>query len=709
MASTGTVKQKFIVEVDKDGNLKAYNSNLKKVSRSTDQASKATDGLGVSTTALAAGGIAALVMGTKKLIDYQTENVEYTKKQILADTRLTNIARGVAKATDLEIKSLKNLADTMQDLTGIGDEAVEMGQSQLLSFGITAKSAEKLTESMLDLAVATYHTDVDGDKLIQTVNLMGKALNGLPGALSRVGVLLDDNQAKMMKEGNEAERVATMIKIIEQNYDDLARAIGDTPLGVIQRLDSEMGDLREEMGESFLPVIVEFKTAQKELMEQFADTDGLESFNKLLMETVKLAGETISWWTDFFTTNSAERIAELPDKIGKAEAKLAKDRKRRTDDWVRYDRAAKESVWGKVARAKSQAAADEIMDSWDKQSRKIEEMKSELISLKNARDGIEAAGTTSGGGGEIAQLEKKIELYSQYHEAIGPKFQEDLLRLRIMDQSELGLGDLPEMNSATALGPAPAEDLLLAQIMDTSELDTTLDEVGSFMDEYGSIIQSGMNTIGNIFSSVYSRQMEEISMKSKAEIDAVKKSTLSEKQKAKEIDKINAKSAKEQKKIREKQWGSDVLMSISNTGLAVTNQMTSGDPYSAIPRAIAVGVLGAAQTGLMLANKPKYYYGSKDSGGNYSEVNGFGSGDTVDAKLKPKELIVEAGKAGAVKSFLNGKLPAGGGDTYSYQIAPVIQISGDVTADSEERITSTFVALMENEEFLNNLNPALVG
>ncbi|MCP4255944.1 MAG: hypothetical protein GY774_00285 [Planctomycetes bacterium] len=693
MAKTGTVKQEFVVEVDKKGNLKVYNSNLKKVSKTTKETTASTKRLGAgysqlrSDVMLASAAVIGIGASLKKLISYQAESVEFTKRQILADTRLANIARGVAGATDTEIKSLKNLADTMQDLTGIGDEAVEMGQSQLLSFGITAKSAEKLTESMLDLAVATYHTDIDGEKLIQTTNLMGKALNGLPGTLSRVGVLLDENQAKMMKEGNEAQRVATMIEIVEQNYDDLARAIGETPLGTIQRLDSEMGDLREEMGESFLPVIVEFKTAQKELMEQFAETGGLDSFNNVLRATIRLTKETISWWVNLLNAKeqaadtgiiwSDSDFATTEDRILRLQIELAKLNEEA--DSLNIDAENRQGVRAKgfpVDEDAGRAAAEHrrmVNREIESVIKKIVELEAEVTDEMIMQEAINNK-KKNGKEEEKEAIKELTKLYDDYYEAIGP---------------------------------SQPEDLLLSQIMDTSEMEAKQEEqlsaLETFMNDYGAIVQQGLSFVDSLFSSVHNRQMDEIRHKSKMEIEAVKKSTKSEKQKAKEIEKINAKAAKEEQRIREKQWRSDVLMSVSNTALAVTAALPN------YPLAIATGVLGAASTAVMLANKPKYYYGSKDAGGNYSEVNGFGSGDTVDAKLKPKELVVEASKAGSVKNFLNGKTPAGAGDTYSYQISPVIQIAGDATPDSEDRIKSTLVYLMENEEFLGNLNPALVG
>ncbi len=105
MPKTGTVKQEFIVEVDKKGNLKVYNSNLKKVSKTTKETTKKTKKLGAgysqlrSDIMLASAAVIGIGVSLNKLISYQAESVEFTKLQILADTRLKNIARGVAGAT----------------------------------------------------------------------------------------------------------------------------------------------------------------------------------------------------------------------------------------------------------------------------------------------------------------------------------------------------------------------------------------------------------------------------------------------------------------------------------------------------------------------------------------------------------------------------------------------------------------------------------
>jgi hypothetical protein len=148
------------------------------------------------------------------------------------------------------------------------------------------------------------------------------------------------------------------------------------------------------------------------------------------------------------------------------------------------------------------------------------------------------------------------------------------------------------------------------------------------------------------------KEIEAIDLKEQAELDAIDRLTLSdsEREERKKIVELQAEARRkkiEQDKIKDLrkyaifQKGIDILAIISSTGLAIQRQL--GDPASIlnqtnIPKAIAIGISGAAQLAKVLATPlPQYEFGTPEGGhtGGKAIVGEAGTelGRTPDGKL----------------------------------------------------------------------------
>lgn len=180
------------------------------------------------------------------------------KAQIAAETRLETLMKNVPGTTEKQIKAIKLYASELQGLTTVGDEVAIAGASQLATFQLQADSISKLMPSMNDLAVGTYGVNVGQEQMIQTGNLVGKVLQGQVGALSRIGITFSKNQEEMLKTGTEAQKVATLMEVINQNYGGLAESMAATDEGKIIQFKNAWGDFREELGKQVLPLMATF-------------------------------------------------------------------------------------------------------------------------------------------------------------------------------------------------------------------------------------------------------------------------------------------------------------------------------------------------------------------------------------------------------------------------------------------------------------------
>lgn len=146
------------------------------------------------------------------------------------------------------VDDLKKYNSELQKVGIIGDEVAASGQAQLGTFALSGDAVKKLTPAMNDLLAATSGYNTTTDNATQMANLMGKVMTGNVGALTRYGVTLDENQKKLLAEGDEMTRAATLAEVLKQNYGGFNEKLAQTPQGQVKQLSNNFGDLKEQFG-----------------------------------------------------------------------------------------------------------------------------------------------------------------------------------------------------------------------------------------------------------------------------------------------------------------------------------------------------------------------------------------------------------------------------------------------------------------------------
>ena len=173
--------------------------------------------------------------------------VDKTVRQEQALAQVEARIRSTGGAAGYTTDELATMAANFQKATAYGDEEILELQSTLLSFrGIGRDAFEGATEATLNLAVA-MRTD-----LRSAVLQIGKALDdpkrGLDG-LSRSGTQFTDAQKEQIKAlvdaGKKAEAQALVLKELETQYGNSARAARETLGGALAALGNAFGDLQE--------------------------------------------------------------------------------------------------------------------------------------------------------------------------------------------------------------------------------------------------------------------------------------------------------------------------------------------------------------------------------------------------------------------------------------------------------------------------------
>lgn len=218
----------------------AANTFTQKIKVKLDGADKAAKGAnkvskgmsGLAKSALAAGaayfGARGIINGVRSAVDAFAvqERAEQSLQTALGKTSSKLLAQ----------------ASALQKVTMFGDEATIQQMAFLGSIGMTEQQISQIIPVAMDLATAT------GMTLESAVRNTAKTFSGLAGELGELVPQLRDLTAEEMKAGKAVEVMADL-------FGGQATAATDTLDGKIAQFHNSLGDLMEDMGETFLPVV----------------------------------------------------------------------------------------------------------------------------------------------------------------------------------------------------------------------------------------------------------------------------------------------------------------------------------------------------------------------------------------------------------------------------------------------------------------------
>ena len=242
MAQTVETVQ-VVLSADNSSAVKSINE----VKRASEDAGNSGSKLGsIFSTAgkLAAAGLAAASAGA---VAFAKSSVSAFNDAQIASEKFANAAANQNWSEGAQ-SQLNGLANNLQRVGVIEGDAITQGQAQLGTFNLTADAVARLTPAMADLAANQTGAASTGMDLANNANLIGKAMTGNAGALTRVGVTLTDSQKAMIENGTEMEKASAIADALSSNYGGLNERLGQTAQGGLSQLKNSFGDVQEAIG-----------------------------------------------------------------------------------------------------------------------------------------------------------------------------------------------------------------------------------------------------------------------------------------------------------------------------------------------------------------------------------------------------------------------------------------------------------------------------
>lgn len=218
------------------------------------------------------GGLTAAAAGAGV---FAAKSVGAYNASVEASTKLRTNMLNVKGATDEQVASLEKLAGQLQSVGVIEDDVVKAGMSQLATFNLQSSTIGALTPKITDMVAQLKGHNATAEDMVGINNLVGKVMTGNVGALSRYGVTLDENQAKILKQGTEAEKAATLNEVLAQNYGKVNEALRKTPQGQITALKNTFGDFMEVAGEFVSNLVGPLISGFNDWMDSMGGPEGM--------------------------------------------------------------------------------------------------------------------------------------------------------------------------------------------------------------------------------------------------------------------------------------------------------------------------------------------------------------------------------------------------------------------------------------------------
>jgi hypothetical protein len=233
MADVRTLKLNLLADVDQfgkslnkaDNDAKGFAGGLKKYGK-------------MAAAAFAVAGAAAAAYAIKIGIDGVKAAIEDEQSQKLLAQALKN----TTNATDEQIASTEDYITKQQLAFGVTDTKLRPALANLARATGDVGKAQQLTNLAMDIAAAT-------GKDLETVSLtLGKAYDGNFGALTKLGIPLDD---AIKKSGDFNLVQGELVRL----FGGAAKANTETYAGQLAIVTERVGELKESIGVALLPTM----------------------------------------------------------------------------------------------------------------------------------------------------------------------------------------------------------------------------------------------------------------------------------------------------------------------------------------------------------------------------------------------------------------------------------------------------------------------
>ena len=249
-------------------------------------------------------GAAFGALGISQFVGQVREGIGMFKEASILNTRMEATLAATGGAAGFTADQMRAMAEEIQNTTMHEGDSILGLQAKLMKFdSIHGETFKRALMAALDLSDA-YGIGVEGG-----INTVGRALQfpDRAGQMLRrtIGGLTAEQEKQIksfMKAGEVGKAQAVVLDAIAAKAPGVAKALGATPVGKMEIMKNKLGDLKEALGQAFLPLATKFLELQMAVTKAFT----------VIANVVSVAISAI----DQFNTATGGMAAELAKIVG---------------------------------------------------------------------------------------------------------------------------------------------------------------------------------------------------------------------------------------------------------------------------------------------------------------------------------------------------------------------------------------------------------
>lgn len=560
-------------------------------------------------------------------------------------------------ANDKGLNALTMMDQLRESTSGfVDDMTLQQNSIKAMASGIDFQDLTVAMEFVSKFALAT------GKNVAQ---LMSTTMDGL---VRGSALKLDD--IGIMVQGS-ADVTGDAIKQMREKMNQFADS-SETAAARSKRFATEITNLKQEIGVELVPAQAKMLEIQKEFYSTISDNSTTlvalvtqsEALAKWLLDMGEGAANFIAQWT------GADKIAGVMDSMSNPSRVKALQREIELlkDLYDQETKALLDSVTGHFGA--SEAAEEEA-----EKTRKLIEAKEKHIAFMAGAQGdynkfIEALGLESTGIDSIsAALDKKAKkvkdledekkktggekapdftaersrgqaIAKARYEADLAEFERVGLAKRNLEESNVERSIAASEKKAAREHAIDLEKFKAWQDVEREKTRIILEQEQlkqQWIDTTFSVASSAIGMVDGLYQASSDRRLAEIERVHRAEVAAIKDSTMSEEQKNAAIIALDKKAAREKHKQAMADWRRSIAMIQINAAMAAMKVWADPGYPAAIPLTFAVGAQQTAATAIAVSNKP---VPSAETGTSFTVPDAPGTTNRVDGV----GLMVNAGE-----------------------------------------------------------------
>ena len=267
-----------------------FHNQTKKMENQINSIQGKFSGLGANIKSVFGTGLklAGGYFAFSKLTSEYNKAIELSNYQLEQETKLQATLRGQG-FRDEQIQNIKNYASELQKVGVVGDEVTLAGAQQLATYNLTEDSLKALLPAMQDVLVQQKGLNGTGQDAVNVANMLAKGLLGQVGILEKAGITLTEQERKMIKFGNQEQKVLALVKAVKENVGEQNKEFLKTPEGKIASAGNRIGDVYENIGMMFRDVRADYHKTLADSLEYWEPflkgtakglASGFDTFNK---------------------------------------------------------------------------------------------------------------------------------------------------------------------------------------------------------------------------------------------------------------------------------------------------------------------------------------------------------------------------------------------------------------------------------------------